>query len=109
MLNDAYGIPNYDELNGGAFYAMYPFIFAIMFGDIGHSLFYLLATLVIFLLEPIKRKQGRVDSSFEQVFKFKWLLLFASLCSFYCGLIYNDCFGLPIYFFKSLDRKHNQI
>jgi len=101
MLNNAYGIPNYDELNGGAFYSMYPFIFGIMFGDMGHSIFYLLVTLVIFLLEPIKRKQGRVDSTFESVFKFKWLLFFASVCSFYCGFIYNECFGLPIYFFKS--------
>jgi len=101
MLNNAYGIPDYDELNGGAFYAMYPFIFAIMFGDMGHAIFYLLVTLAIFVMEPIKRRQGRVDSTWESVFKFKWLLFFASICSFYCGFIYDDCFGLPIYFFKS--------
>jgi len=101
MLNNAYGIPDYDELNGGAFYAMYPFIFAIMFGDMGHAIFYLLITLAIFVMEPIKRRQGRVESMWETVFKFKWLLFFASICSFYCGFIYDDCFGLPIYFFKS--------
>lgn len=100
MLNDAYGIPDYDELNGGAFYCMYPFLFAIMFGDIGHSIFYILAAIALLVVDPIAKKKdwdlGEMGSS---IFKFKWLLFFAAICSLYCGFIYNECFGLPISIF----------
>ncbi|OHS99532.1 vacuolar proton translocating ATPase [Tritrichomonas foetus] len=102
MLNDAYGVPNYDELNGGAFYCIYPFLFAIMFGDIGHSIFYILAAVGLLFLDPIaKRKKWDLGEMGGSVFKFKWLLFFAAVCSLYCGFIYDECFGLPIAFFRS--------
>ena len=102
MLNDAYGVPNYDELNGGAFYCIYPFLFAIMFGDIGHSIFYILAAIALLFLDPIaKRQRWNLGEMGGQIFKFKWLLFFAAFCSLYCGLIYDECFGLPISFFSS--------
>lgn len=101
-LNDAYGIPNYDELNGGAFYCTYPFLFGIMFGDMGHAFFYLLASFAVLALDPImKRKRIDLGEIGNSLFGFKWLLFFASLCAFYCGFIYNECFGLPIDFFGS--------
>lgn len=100
MLNDAYGIPDYDELNGGAFYCMYPFLFAIMFGDIGHSIFYIIAAIALLVLDPIaKKKHWDLGDMGGSVFKFKWLLFFAAICSLYCGFIYNECFGLPISIF----------
>lgn len=100
MLNDAYGIPNYDELNGGAFYCMYPFLFAIMFGDIGHSIFYILAAIALLAVDPIaKKKHWDLGEMGGSIFKFKWLLFFAAICSLYCGFIYNECFGLPISMF----------
>ena len=100
MLNDAYGIPDYDELNGGAFYCMYPFLFAIMFGDIGHSIFYILAAIALLAVDPIaKKKHWDLGEMGGSIFKFKWLLFFAAICSLYCGFIYNECFGLPISMF----------
>ncbi|OHT02264.1 vacuolar proton translocating ATPase [Tritrichomonas foetus] len=101
-LNNAYGVPNYDEINGGAFYCMYPFLFGVMFGDIGHSIFYILAAIALLILDPIVKKKnidlGEIGGS---VFGFKWLLFFASICALYCGFIYNECFGLPFTMFKS--------
>jgi V-type H+-transporting ATPase subunit a len=96
-LNDAYGVANYDELNGGAFYGMYPFLFAVMFGDIGHAFFYVLAALAVLFADPILKKKGvDLGEMGETVFGMKWLLVIASVAAMYCGFVYNECFGLPI-------------
>lgn len=100
LLNDSYGIPNYNELNGGAFYCMFPFLFGVMFGDIGHSFFYILLTIVMFAIGPITRKNGGdLGEIGVMIDRMKWLLFFASLSSLYCGFIYNECFGIPINIF----------
>jgi len=39
MLMDSYGISAYQEVSPGLFAIItFPFLFAVMFGDIGHSL-----------------------------------------------------------------------
>lgn len=102
ILNNAYGIPNYDELNGGAFYCMYPFLFGVMFGDIGHSIFYILAAIALLVIDPIrKKKRWNLGDIGGSIFGFKWLLFFCAICAFYCGFIYNECFGLPFSTFQS--------
>jgi V-type H+-transporting ATPase subunit a len=101
-LNDSYGVPCYDELNGGAVYGISPFLFGIMFGDIGHAFFYLLAAFALLSLHKmVVAKNIDLGEMGESVFGFKWLVLFAACCAFYCGLIYNECFGLPITAFRS--------
>ena len=103
LLNDSYGVPDYDELNAGAFYCMYPFLFGVMFGDIGHSIFYILATIALFVVTSRAKKAGNNMSGLLGMIgllnQAKWFLLFASLSALYCGLIYNECFGLPIFLF----------
>jgi V-type H+-transporting ATPase subunit a len=100
LLNDAYGVPSYNELNAGAFYQMYPFLFGIMFGDMGHALFYFLISIACFVIVPYCRKRGNnLFGMLDMVDNFKWFLLFASICAFYCGFLYNETFGLPINLF----------
>ena len=102
LLNDAYGVPSYNELNAGAFYQMYPFLFGIMFGDMGHALFYLFAAIACFIVVPMSRKRGsNLFGMLDMVDNFKWFLLFAAISAFYCGFLYNETFGLPINFFGS--------
>ena len=99
LLNDAYGYADYTEVNGGAFYAMYPFLFGIMFGDFGHSFFYLLAAIALIALYPKMKKGG--GEIMESILSFRYFLLVMALCGIYNGLLYNECFGLPIDMFGS--------
>lgn len=86
MMDFAYTIPKNREINP-SFYSIifFPFMFGVMFGDIGHGIITLL--LVIFLF---RRKNDDLIESF------KYLLLLVSIFSIFCGFIYNDFFSLPI-------------
>ncbi|KAH0792154.1 V-type ATPase subunit family protein [Histomonas meleagridis] len=98
-LNDAYGYPEHNEVNGGAFYCMYPFLFGIMFGDVGHSLFFLLAGIALIYLYP--KLKGTGEELFEQLLGFRYFIVIMAICGMYCGLLYNEFFGLPVDFFGS--------
>jgi V-type H+-transporting ATPase subunit a len=105
LLNDSYGYADYDEVNGGAFYSMYPFLFGIMFGDVGHSFLYLLVSLALIVMA---RKQGNVKGMLGSILEFRYFLLLMALCGIYNGLIYNEWFGLPVNLFGSHWRRANQ-
>ncbi|EAX97446.1 V-type ATPase 116kDa subunit family protein [Trichomonas vaginalis G3] len=99
LFNDSYGVACHNEVNGGAFYCMYPFLFGIMFGDMGHSLLYLIIAISLLLISPKLRAAGGETN--DMILNFRWFLFFMSICAFYCGFVYNECFGLPIDFFGS--------
>lgn len=54
---DAYGIGSYQEVNPGLFTVItFPFLFAVMFGDIGHGCLMTGSALTLILLEKRFRK-----------------------------------------------------
>ena len=58
-IMDAYGIAKYQEVNPGLFAIVtFPFLFAVMFGDIGHGFIIFTAALLMILFE---RKLGRCE------------------------------------------------
>jgi V-type H+-transporting ATPase subunit a len=58
-IMDSYGVAAYQEVNPGLFaVATFPFLFAVMFGDIGHGLIILSGALYMIFSE---RKLAKMD------------------------------------------------
>lgn len=67
---DSYGIATYQEVNPGLFAIItFPFLFAVMFGDIGHGLIILFAALYMIMNEKkwAKGGLGEVSDYFDEV------------------------------------------
>ena len=91
---NTYGIPRYREANPALFYiATFPFLFGVMYGDIGHgTLLTLFAAWMLwkeadFLKVPL-------GEMFAMAFKGRYMLVMMGCFSVYCGFIYNDLFAV---------------
>lgn len=102
---DTYGVPRYKEVNPGLFTIIsFPFLFGIMYGDIGHgTLLFLFAAYLLFnekkFLESEKR--GTMGEIPSMVFGGRYLLIMMGFFALYAGTIYNDCFSNPVHVFES--------
>ena len=96
---DMYGIARYQEVNPGVFTIItFPFLFGVMFGDVGHgSLLLLMALSLLLLWKIVKKPSETLQSALDN----KWLILLMSLFSIYCGFMYNEFFSLPMGLFPS--------
>ena len=82
-ITETYAIPKYKELNPSPISMItFPFLFGVMFGDVGHGLLLLIGILA---LKP----------------KHMPLLILAASFSIYCGILYNEFFSMPIQLFSS--------
>ncbi|OWM80297.1 hypothetical protein CDL15_Pgr019577 [Punica granatum] len=96
---DAYGVAKYQEANPGVYTIVtFPFLFAVMFGDWGHGICLLLATLV-FLVREKKLSGQKLGDITEMIFGGRYVILMMALFSIYTGLIYNEFFSVPFELF----------
>lgn len=99
-LIDSYGVASYREVNP-AFYTIvtFPFLFSVMYGDIGHG--FILALFAGFLV--LKEKElGKIkEEIFNIFFSGRYIILLMGLFSMYSGLIYNDVFAKSMNIFGS--------
>ncbi|CCJ29709.1 unnamed protein product [Pneumocystis jirovecii] len=98
---DAYGVASYREANPGLIAIVtFPFLFAIMFGDLGHGFLMFIAALYLCLNEK-KLEKKNYGEIFDMAFHGRYIILLMSIFSMYTGLIYNDIFSRPMKLFKS--------
>jgi V-type H+-transporting ATPase subunit a len=87
----------YKEVNPAIFAQVtFPFLFGVMFGDMGHgSLLFIFALLITFFAEKLK---GTFMAPFVLI---RYFLLLMGFFAMYNGLIYNEVFSMPVEFFDS--------
>ncbi|KAG6585562.1 V-type proton ATPase subunit a2-like [Cucurbita moschata] len=96
---DAYGIAKYQEANPGVYTIVtFPFLFAVMFGDWGHGICLLLATLYLIIREK-KFSSQKLGDIVEMTFAGRYVIMMMALFSIYTGLIYNEFFSVPFELF----------
>jgi len=91
---NTYGVPSYKEVNPAVFTCVtFPFLFGIMFGDIGHgSILFLAGAFLCFFSEPLKKKPFM-----RGILKARYLILLMGLFSAFAGVIYNDMMAIPLF------------
>jgi V-type H+-transporting ATPase subunit a len=100
---NTYGIPRYREANPALFTAAtFPFLFGVMYGDIGHGSFLFLAGIWMCWNEKKNEQnlKGQGQEA-EAVHAMRYMFMFMGFYAVYAGLIYNDCFSLGLNLFGS--------
>mmetsp|Transcript_28316 Transcript_28316/g.41830 ORF Transcript_28316/g.41830 Transcript_28316/m.41830 type:complete len:879 (-) Transcript_28316:72-2708(-) len=98
---NTYGIPRYREANPALFTAAtFPFLFGVMYGDIGHGLFLFCAGLWLISQEK-KHDNQKLGEMAEGMHMGRYMIVMMGFFAVYAGFVYNDCFSLGLNLFGS--------
>lgn len=100
---ESYGVAKYQEANPAPYAIItFPFLFAVMFGDIGHGI--VMSVFAAYLVANEARlgaSRRRLNEMMVACFDGRYLILMMGLFSVYTGLIYNEFFAVPLDLFGS--------
>ncbi|XLR23985.1 hypothetical protein S83_051885, partial [Arachis hypogaea] len=87
------------EANPGVYTIItFPFLFAIMFGDWGHGICILLASLY-FIIREKKYSSQKLGDIMQMAFGERYIIVMMAIFSIYTGFIYNEFFSIPFAIF----------
>jgi V-type H+-transporting ATPase subunit a len=100
-LVDTYGIPRYQEINPAVFTTVtFPFLFGVMFGDVGHGSCVLLGGIYL-----VATGAGSENTDHGELmnglYLGRYMIFLMGVFAVYCGLIYNDYFAVSLNLFGS--------
>lgn len=95
-LVDTYGLPRYGEANPALFTAItFPFLFGVMFGDIGHGgLLLAVGIWMVWNAESFRYSN-------TQLYQARYMLCMMGFFATFAGFIYNDLFSIGLNLFGS--------
>jgi len=101
---DAYATASYREVNPAVLTVItFPFLFAVMFGDVGHAALMLLAAGAMIAGEgAVARSPGGAPPGGDMgamAFSGRYCILLMAVFSLFTGLIYNEAFSIPLSLF----------
>jgi len=93
-LIDTYGLPRYQEANPMLFTIVtFPFLFGVMYGDVGHGFLLFLAGLwLVWNAQSIKH-------SIPAAYDARYIIVMMGFFGMYAGFMYNDFFSIGFNFF----------
>lgn len=98
---DAYGTARYKEVNPGVFTVItFPYLFGVMYGDIGHGILLTIFGAFLILMEKSWEKQ-KLNEIVAMIYGGRYLLFLMGIFATYVGILYNDMFGFSTELFAS--------
>ncbi|XP_053624657.1 V-type proton ATPase 116 kDa subunit a 1-like isoform X2 [Plodia interpunctella] len=93
-LINAYGESTYREVNPGLFTIItFPFLFAVMFGDLGHGILLIVFAMWMIMNERKIIAMRSTNEIFNIAFGGRYVILMLGIFSVITGFLYNDIFS----------------
>ena len=94
---DTYGVPRYKEFNPAVPTIMtFPFLFAVMYGDIFHGSFVCLGGILLCVGSSFFGWKESRNGNLRSFAEARYVVLFMGIFAVYCGLIYNDAMSIML-------------